>query len=137
MAAQLLTTDTSLIVPLLFPWHALHEIAKKALHKIYRVPGHALVESFSVSTRFPVGPLSPDLAYKALTNSFPGEPLALSPQGYLQVIAKLGGANIAGGRIYDAIIAATALESNARLLTADRRALPIYALIGAQFDLIE
>lgn len=38
---------------------------------------------------------------------------------------------IAGGAIYDALAAATVLAHDCELLTLDRRALPVYRLMGA------
>lgn len=43
---------------------------------------------------------------------------------------------MAGGAIYDALIAATAKHAGAVLVTRDRRALPTYDTIGVRCDLI-
>lgn len=42
----------------------------------------------------------------------------------------------AGGAVYDALIAAAALEADARLLSRDERAARTYAAIGVQFELV-
>jgi hypothetical protein len=38
--------------------------------------------------------------------------------------------------VHDAIVGATAATASARLLTADRRAVPVYALVGSEFELV-
>lgn len=75
--------------------------------------------------------------YRSLLNWFPEQPVVLSPAGYLAVFRRLAESGKAGGRVYDAIIAATAVEAGARLLSADRRAIATYALVGADYELVE
>jgi predicted nucleic acid-binding protein len=77
------------------------------------------------------------MAHRLLDHSFPDEPLMLSPSGHLAALRRLAEAEVGGGRAYDAIIGATAAEAGVRLLTADRRAMPTYALVGASFELVE
>lgn len=126
-----LTADTSVIVPSLLGWHELHVRAALASREVNRVPAHAFVESFSVLTRLPAPrALRPILAEQAMLAAFPGTPLLLSAEGYLAVIRRLASAELGGGRIYDAIVGATAAEAGFRLLTADRRATATYALVG-------
>lgn len=138
MAAQVVTADTSVIVPSLIRWHALHRRAASAVRGMSRVPAHALAESFSVLTRLPAPQaLGPAQAHELLLRSFPDEPLTLSGAGYLATIRRLAEADTGGGRVYDAIIGAAAAEVGACLLTADRRALSTYALVGAAFELID
>lgn len=43
---------------------------------------------------------------------------------------------LAGGAIYVALVAATALHARATLLTRDRRAAATYEAVGADFELI-
>ena len=47
-----------------------------------------------------------------------------------------GSRGIAGGAIYDALIAATALEADARLLSRDVRTARTYEAIGVPFELV-
>lgn len=58
------------------------------------------------------------------------------PRAYQALVHKLREADLGGGLTYDAVTAATAAENGSRLLTADRRAVPIYALMGADFELV-
>jgi predicted nucleic acid-binding protein len=77
------------------------------------------------------------MAQTLLDRAFPEEPLTLSPSGHYAVIRRLAKAEVGGGRVYDAIIGATAAEADVLLLTADRRAMSTYALVGATFELVE
>ena len=43
---------------------------------------------------------------------------------------------MAGGAIYDALIAWTAKRAGATLLTRDRRAVRVYEAVGVRFDLV-
>jgi len=134
----IITADTSVIVPSLLTWHELYDRAVSALDGVSRIPAHALAESFSVLTRLPLSrALAPPLAEQVLMRAFPDPPLLLSSEGYRGVIRRLAGANLGGGRIYDAIVAAAAAEAGARLLTADRRAVATYVLIGVDFLLLD
>lgn len=138
MAPQPLTADTSVVVPSLLKWHELHARATSALKGVRCLPAHALVESFAVLSRLPPPrSLRPSMAQRLLDHSFPDEPLMLSPSGHLAALRRLAEAEVGGGRAYDAIIGATAAEAGVRLLTADRRAMPTYALVGASFELVE
>lgn len=137
MAASRLTADTSVIVPSLLRWHAAHAEAAAALRDVRQVPAHALAESFSVLTRLPLPrALRPSLACQALTHAFPEEPLTLSPAGYRRVLTQLANAGLMGGRVYDAVVGATAAEAGHKLLTADRRAVVTYVLVGADYQLV-
>jgi predicted nucleic acid-binding protein len=138
VAASRLTADTSVVVPSLLAWHELHARAATALKDVRRLPAHALAESFAVLSRLPAPrALRPSLAHRLLEHAFPDQPFTLSPPGHHIVIQRLATAEVGGGRIYDAIVGATAAEADVRLLTADRRAISTYALVGASFELIE
>jgi predicted nucleic acid-binding protein len=138
MASRRLTADTSVVVPSLLAWHELHARAAAALKDVRCLPAHALAESFSVLSRLPAPrALRPSQALQLLDRAFPEEALTLSPPGHRATIQRLALAEVGGGRIYDAVIGATAAEAGVRLLTADRRALPTYALVGATFELVE
>jgi len=138
VASQRLTADTSVVVPSLLAWHEMHARAASAVKDVRCLPAHALAESFAVLSRLPAPrALRPSMAHRLLDHAFPDEPLTLSPSTHSAVIRRLAKAEVGGGRIYDAIIGATAAEAGVRLLTADRRAMPTYALVGATFDLVE
>jgi predicted nucleic acid-binding protein len=138
VASQLLAADTSVVVPSLLAWHELHTRAASAVRSVRCLPAHALVESFAVLSRLPAPrALRPSMAQRLLDHAFPDEPFTLSPSSHHAVIQRLATAEVGGGRINDAVIGATAAEAGVRLLTADRRAMPTYALVGATFELVE
>jgi len=138
VAQARLTADTSVVVALLQEWHPRHEKALQALDAVRWLPAHVLAESFSTVTRMlPPHAVSPGRAWLALSRAFPEPPVVLSADGYLSVLQTLADTGTAGGRVYDAIVAATAVEAGARLLSADRRAVATYALVGAEYELVE
>ena len=60
--------------------------------------------------------------------------LALSETGYLQLLATITAGQILGGPAYDALIAFTAVEHQAALLSLDQRATPTYEAVGATVE---
>ena len=52
------------------------------------------------------------------------------------MLEKIVAAEISGGAVYDALIAATVDEGGGTLLTRDRRALPVYERIGVAYALV-
>lgn len=67
----------------------------------------------------------------ALRMSFGGPLLTLPGPKHQALLEALAEAGLAGGAVYDGLIAATAHHHRARLLTLDRRAIPIYRALGA------
>jgi toxin FitB len=115
----------------------MHEKALAMLTDVRWLPAHVLAESFSSLTRLPQPHRAwPAEVWQALRRNFPEEPVVLSVAGYLETFGLLAAAGMAGGRVYDAIIGATAAQAGARLLSADRRAVATYALVGAEFELV-
>ena len=53
-----------------------------------------------------------------------------------ELLATLGTHGVAGGSVYDALVAATALEHNLTLATRDRRALATYRALEVDLELI-
>jgi predicted nucleic acid-binding protein len=132
------TADTSVVVPALADWHAGHARAAEAVLGIRRLPAHVLIETVSVLTRLRSGIASPVAdVVKALRAGFPEEPLTLDPPSALGLLETLARSRITGGRVYDALIGATAATAGVTLLTADRRALPTYVAVGAAVELID
>lgn len=94
--------------------------------------GHALVETYSVLTRLPGDlRLTPADAARMLDERF-RTPLLLGSDvaGRLpDVLASLG---IAGGAVYDALVALTAAQHDCALATRDGRAKATYETVGVQ-----
>ena len=132
----LIAIDSSLPIPAVAPWHADHARADRALERIVnlRMIGHVTLETYSWLTRN--RPRTPPLVAANLLRALPGPALVLSPEGHTRVLQLAGSRGIAGGAIYDALIAATALEADARLLSRDVRTARTYEAIGVPFELV-
>jgi predicted nucleic acid-binding protein len=125
--------DTSVAVPLLVRSHHDHaavvgwwdgqEIA---------LSGHALAETYSVLTRLPGDArLAPADAALLLTSRF-SPPLVLSSSRTRKLPDTLSRLGIAGGAVYDALVALAAKEHGAVLATRDARARGTYDAVGAK-----
>lgn len=129
--------DTSVVVPAVLTSHEVHRTVLSQLgRKQIRLPLHAAVESYSVLTRLPGDArLTPADAALLLRDRF-GEPVELPPGGGAELLQVFASLRLAGGAVYDALIAATARAANATLLTRDRRAAATYALIGVAHQFV-
>lgn len=122
------TADSSVVVAALAPWHERHDVARSALTKTDLLISHVLAETFAVLTGFPAPHRVPvgaaAAALTALTEQ--RETAEISPTIYNDVIARAESANIVGGAVYDALIAAVARQRGATLFSLDARAQPLY-----------
>lgn len=123
--------DTSVAVPLLVQTHRAHAaVVRWWDQREVALSGHALAETYSVLTRLPGDlRLAPADAARLLTERF-ARPLLLGPKvaGRLpDVLSRLG---IAGGAVYDALVALAAAEHGADLATRDARARTTYEAVG-------
>jgi len=133
-----IAADTSVVVPAALPWHESHARARSALDRARpRLLGPVAIETYSVLTRLPPPLRVPGrLAQDYLAQTFEEPILVLSPIGYRGLVETAAGEGILGGAIYDRLVAATAREAGATLLTRDRRAAAVYQLLGADYRLI-
>lgn len=53
----------------------------------------------------------------------------------LRLLAELTAAGLGGGAVYDAVVAATARDHGATLLSRDRRAARVYDALGVRYEL--
>lgn len=103
-----------------------------------RFPAHAAIETYSVLTRLPEPYRFESGAARAVILETFVEPfLHLSPSGYRSLIQAAPDQRIVGGALYDAVIAETAREAGATLLTRDRRAVPIYDALGVPWEFVD
>ncbi|MGH2714614.1 MAG: PIN domain-containing protein [Thermoleophilaceae bacterium] len=131
------TPDASAIVAAFAPWHPHHEAALDALHGSHDLVAHAELEAYSVLTRLPAPfRVDPRLAAEYLELRFTGSRHVLPAKDRRRFARRLAAAGIAGGRVYDALIAATAAERELPLITCDRRASPVYERVGAVYELL-
>lgn len=125
--------DTSVAIPLLVQTHEAHPAVDRWCQgREVALSGHALAETYSVLTRLPGDlRLAPADAARLLGERFV-VPLHLGPEtaGRLpQTLSRLG---VAGGAVYDALVALAAVEHDATLATRDARAKPTYEAVGAR-----
>jgi predicted nucleic acid-binding protein len=122
---QLCLADTNCLIALLQSWHQHHHrTAREFDRRIARgarlvVAAHSLAEAYSVLTRLPEPFRTPPVdARSAIFTSIVGnaEVAALSVDAYLRLLQSAPDRNILGGRIYDALIVACAVEAGADVL---------------------
>jgi predicted nucleic acid-binding protein len=128
-----LALDTSVAVPLLVQTHKAHaDVVSWWNGRPVALSGHALAETYSVLTRLPGDlRLSPPDAARLLAERF-AAPLTLSAETTRQLPTLLSERGIAGGAVYDALVALAAAEHGATLATRDARAKATYDAVGVQ-----
>ena len=132
-----LLIDTSVAVALVAAGHEHHQATRKAVgDRRCGLSGHAAFETFSVLTRMPPpNRRTPHAVARLLAHDFPGSRF-LSAEGTRRLHARLAQLGIAGGAVYDALVAATAAEHGITLATRDRRAAETYRALDIEFELI-
>jgi predicted nucleic acid-binding protein len=127
--------DSSVVIAAFATWHEHHAIARKAMASRPRLVAHAAVESYSVLTRLPPPRRAhPSIVRAFLTERFTEPFLTLSETGYQELLATVAAREILGGPACDALIAFTAAEHQATLLSLDQRAAATYETVGATVD---
>ena len=127
------TPDSSVIVAAFASWNPHHDAAIEALGDAQDLVAHAELESYSVLTRLPE-PMraEPALVAEYLREDYSGRRMALPESGRRALVTRLARLSIAGGGVYDAIVASTAAHYGYRLLSCDRRAASIYDRLEAR-----
>jgi len=128
-----LALDTSVAVPLLVKTHRAHgAVVRWWNRRDVALSGHAVAETYSVLTRLP-GDLrvTPADAARLLRARFASH-LHLKPKTAARLPELLAERGIAGGAVYDALVALAAVEHDAELATRDARARATYEAIGAR-----
>jgi len=125
--------DTSVAVPLLVRSHQRHaEVVRWWDGQELALSGHALAETYSVLTRLPGDArLAADDAARLLDARFTA-PLVLSGGHARKVHATLSRIGIAGGAVYDGLVALAAKELGVPLATRDARARGTYDAVGVK-----
>jgi predicted nucleic acid-binding protein len=130
--------DTSVVVAAFASWHEHHDIAFGALGRIEAVAAHCLLETYSVLTRLPAPHrMNADVVASYLDQTFRStEVIALPADDQRKLVSSCAALGIAGGAVYDALIAGTCAHAGFTLLTLDTRARQAYAAMGAVHELI-
>jgi predicted nucleic acid-binding protein len=130
--------DSSVAVPLLVQTHRAHSaVVRWWAGRRLALSGHAVVETYSVLTRLPGDVrLAPTDAAHLLNERF-GPPLLLGRRLATRLPDVLSGLNIAGGAVYDALVALAAKEHGCELATRDGRAKATYETVGVRVIVVE
>jgi predicted nucleic acid-binding protein len=130
--------DTSAALALVVTDHEHHEATFAALaDRRLGLAGHAAFETYSVLTRLPGSQrLSPSVAGRLLSANFPSSRY-LDAAESAALLARLGTAGLAGGAVYDALVAEAAVRHDLPLVSRDRRAARTYARTGVRLELLE
>lgn len=126
-----LAVDTSVAVPLLVRTHTAHAAARRwQAGREVALSGHAVAETYSVLTRLPGDiRLAPADAARLIRERF-ASPLLLGSDTTGRLPDFLAQLEIAGGAVYDALVALAAAEHEAGLATRDGRAKDTYEKVG-------
>jgi predicted nucleic acid-binding protein len=132
------TPDTSVVLAGLSSWHADHDVARRELADRPPLIAAVLTEAYAVLTRLPPPRrVRPRLVRDALTAALPGDPIVLPGTALRALLDGLVDHNIAGGGIYDAVIAETARFHDLTLVSLDQRARPVYETIGVHVSMLD
>lgn len=134
---DILLVDTSVAVALVLGGHEHHDTTFEALaERRLGLAGHAAFETFSVLTRLPPpSRRTPATVARLLNTNFPHTRF-LGPEAAGRVLGGLSTNGIAGGAVYDALVAAAAAEHRLALAIRDRRALDTYRRLGVEAVLV-
>jgi predicted nucleic acid-binding protein len=135
----LIAPDSSVVIPALAVSHEGHERCFAALAgSSARLISHVAFETTSVLSRMPEGLRMATVTVRdALDHDFPDSWLVLDADAQRACMRRAVDAGLYGGGLYDALIAATAREHGATLLSADRRAREAYEAMGARVKYLQ
>ena len=130
--------DTSVAVPLVVRSHQHHaEVVRWWAGQELALSGHALAETYSVLTRLPGDArLSAEDAARLLDARFTAPLTGCSTPPAREVHGTLSRLGIAGGAVYDGLVALAAEELGAVLATRDARARGTYDAVGVKIILV-
>ncbi|MEJ7796400.1 MAG: type II toxin-antitoxin system VapC family toxin [Nocardioides sp.] len=128
--------DTSVLVPALSSWHPSHGGCRAALADVTSLPLQVLIESYSVLTRFPPPHRVSAADAAAVLRELSVEIPTLPGDQARDLINSLARQGIAGGAVYDAVVAATARHYGLHLISRDLRARAIYDAVGVRYTLV-
>lgn len=128
----MITPDSSVTIAAAAPWHVAHNAAVTTLASGHSsLIAHVAYETTSAMSRMPEGRrLAPAVVLEWLDRRFRARWLVLPAGAMRSALRAAIDHGIRGGALYDALIAATAAHHDHTLLSADRRAAPVYAALG-------
>ena len=132
----MIAADTAVLVAAFASWHEHHGVPRRALNGA-RLVAHSILETYSVLTRLPPPHRVPaGVAADFLNRVAAAPPLVLDATVAGALPRRLAESGITGGATYDALIAATAVESGAEVVSLDVRATMTYRILGARYRLL-
>ncbi|MEZ3161876.1 PIN domain-containing protein [Microbacterium sp. BWT-B31] len=132
-----LLLDTSAAIALVTPTAETHDaLTARTRGAVLGLAGHAAFETYSVLTRLPGAlRLSATGARRVIDANFPRS-VFLPPRDAARALATLSEAGIAGGAVYDGLVALAATSARLPLLSCDRRAQSTYAALSVPVELL-
>jgi predicted nucleic acid-binding protein len=123
--------DSSVTIAAAAPWHVAHEAAVTALGaEPSSLIAHVAYETTAAISRMPQGRrVAPAVVLAWLEQRFGAQWLVLPAAATRRALHTAIEHGVRGGALYDALVAATAAHHSHTLLSADRRATPIYAAL--------
>lgn len=133
-----MTPDSSVVIAAFASWNEYHDAAVEALGEVRDLVAHVELEAYSVLTRLPEPfRADPGLVARYLHDDFSGARLTLPTRSRRELVQRLAKSSIAGGAVYDALVAVTADHHGFVLLSCDRRARRTYELLGIEAVYLE
>jgi predicted nucleic acid-binding protein len=127
------TPDSSVVIAAFSSWNEYHEAAIEAIGDVRDLVAHVELETYSVLTRLPEPlQMEPELVAQFLCEDYPGKRMVVSDPERRTLITRFADLSIAGGAVYDGIVAATAAHHGYRLISCDRRAATVYDRLGVE-----
>ena len=128
----MIAPDSSVTIAAAAPWHRAHEAAVAALTVgEASLISHVAFETTAALSRMPAGQrLAPAVVLEWLQLRFGSRWLTLPAAATRRALRTAVDRGIRRGALYDALIAATALHHGHTLISADRRAAPVYSALG-------
>ncbi len=129
--------DTSAAVAFVLPGHESHDVVVAAvLPEVKGLAGHAAFETYSVLTRLPPPyRLTAAQAVEVISMDFPASRF-LDAADQARALGELERAGIAGGAVYDGLVALAGRAAGTTLVTCDRRAASTYRALGIAYRLV-
>lgn len=133
----MIALDTSVAVPLLVRTHGAHRrVVEWWRGRPVALSGHALAETYAVLTRLPGDiKVSPADAARLISQRFEA-PLLLTAAASRRLPRLMADLDIAGGAVYDAMVALAAKTAGCLLATRDSRALGTYHAVGVEIEVV-
>ena len=128
----MISPDSSVAIAAAASWHVAHDRAVAALEQDdVTLITHVAYETTAALSRMPEQHrIAPAVVVEWLQRRFQREWLTLPPAAALDSLRTAVEHGIRGGALYDALVASTAAHHGHTLVTADRRAAPVYQAFG-------